>query len=102
MVEQIFKLVGAELFIAQEIDKDARIKIAGACAHRDAAGGCEAHGGVDRYSVAQSAQAGSITEVREDDSFGKLLTEVMNERFIGEAVETITSNPFVEVALRQR
>jgi hypothetical protein len=40
--------------------------------------------------------------MREDGSFGKLFAEVMNERLIGEAVETITSNPFVKVALRQR
>src|SRR6202022_3328340 len=55
MVEQNFKFIGAELLIAHEIEKDARIEIAGARAHRNAARGSEAHGGVDRYSVSKSA-----------------------------------------------
>ena len=99
MVEQIFKFVGAELLIAQEIEEDARVKIAGACTHRDAAGRSEAHGGVDRYSVAKGAQAGSVSEVRQDGSFGKLRAEVMHQGFIRKTVETIASNSCVEVAL---
>src|SRR5713226_832127 len=47
MVEQIFKLIGAELLIAQKVEENARIKIARARTHRDATRGSEAHGGVD-------------------------------------------------------
>ena len=102
MIEQIFKLVGAELLIAHKVEEDARIEIAGARAHRNAAGGSEAHGGVDRYSVAKSAEAGSVAEMREDGSFGKLRAEMMHQRLVGETVETIASNPCVEIALRER
>ena len=102
MIEQIFQLVVAELLIAQEVEKNARIEIPRARAHRDAAGGREAHGGVDRYSIAKSAKARSITEVREDGSFGKPLAEVMHQRFIGEAMESVASNTCVEVALGKR
>ena len=99
MVEQNFKFIGTELLIAHEVEKDARIEIAGARAHRDSAGGSEAHGGVDRCSIPKSAQAGSITEMREDGSFRELFAEGMHERLVGETVETITSNTCVEVAL---
>lgn len=102
MVDQIFNLVGAESLRAKKIDKDTRIEISGACAHRDATGRAEAHGGVDRYPVAKSAETCSIAEMREDGSFGKLRAEVMNERLVREAVETIASNSRVEVALRER
>ena len=101
MVEQIFKFVGAELLIPYKVEDDARIKIAGASTHRDAARGGQAHRGVDRYSVAKSAEAGSITQMREDGSFGNLRTEMMHERLVRETVETIASNPAVEIALRE-
>jgi len=80
MIKQIFKLVGAELLRAKEIEQDARVEIAGTGTHQDPAGGSEAHGGVDRYSIANSAEACSVTEMREDGSFGKLGAEVMHER----------------------
>ncbi len=85
----------------KKIDKDARIEIAGARAHGNSAGGSEAHGGVDRYSVAKSAETRSVAEMREDGSLGKLRAEVMDERFVGEAVETVAPNTRVEVALRK-
>src|ERR1700682_4984339 len=40
MVEQIFEFIGAELLVAQKVEDDARIEIAGARAHRDATRGC--------------------------------------------------------------
>lgn len=73
VIEQIFQFVVAELLIAQKVEKNARIEITRARAHRDAAGGREAHGGVDRYSIAESAKARSVTEVREDGTFGKAI-----------------------------
>ena len=102
MIEQIFQFVVAELLIAQEVEKNARIEIARARAHRDAAGGREAHGGVDRYSIAKSAEARSVTEMREDGTFGKALAEVMHQRFIGEAMESVALNTRVKVALGKR
>ena len=101
MVEQIFELVGTELLIPQKIDEDTRVKIAGTRTHRDAAGRGKAHSGIDRYSVAKSTEACSITEMCEDGSLWKLVAEVMHERLVGETVETIASNPCVEVALRK-
>jgi len=102
MIKQTFKLVSAELLGAQQIEEDARVEITGTGAHRDATGWGEAHGGIDRYSIAKSAEACSVTKMRQDGSLGKLRAEVMHERLVGETVETITSNACVEVALRKR
>src|ERR1700756_2330300 len=96
MVEQIFNLVGVQLLVAHEIEEDARIKITRARTHRDAARGSETHGGVDRYTVANSAEARSVTEVREDGSFWKPHADMMHERLIRETVETVAPNPRVE------
>src|ERR1700689_2321149 len=57
MIEQIFQFVDAELLIAQEVEENSRIEITRARAHRDASGGSESHGGVDRYPIAKSAKA---------------------------------------------
>ena len=50
--------------------------------------------------IVKSAETCSVAKMRENGSFGQLRAEVMNERFIGEAMETIASNTRVEVALR--
>ncbi len=77
MIKQIFKLVGAELLGAQQIEKDARVEITGTGTHRDAPGWGEAHGGIDRYSIAKSAEACSVTKMRHDGSLGKVRAEVI-------------------------
>src|SRR5271170_1090342 len=102
MVQQILKLVGAQLPISHEVEENTRVEIARACAHRDAARRREPHGGVDGPSVAQSAEAGSIAEVRENRSFGKPRAQPTHQRLVGEAVETIPSNSYIEVALGNR
>jgi len=79
MIEQILKFVHAQLVITQKIKEDARVEIAAASAHRDAAGGSEAHSRVDRYSVPEGAEACAITEMRKDRSFGKRRAQVMHE-----------------------
>ena len=52
MIQQILELIGAEPLVAQKVEEDSRIEIAGARAHRDAAGGSEANCRVDGHSVA--------------------------------------------------
>lgn len=79
MIDQIFHLVGAELLRAKKVDNDARVEISGPCAHRNSTGRGEGHCSVDRYLIAKSAEAGSIAEMREDGSCGKLRTEVINQ-----------------------
>ena len=79
MIEQIFKLIGAEFLIPQKVKEYARVEIAGARPHWYAAGGSEAHGGVDGYSVAKRAEACSVAKVREDGSPGKSRAEMMHD-----------------------
>src|SRR5271170_4049399 len=102
MVEQIFQLVGVELFIAHKIKDHARVEIARARPHGYAPSGSEAHRSIDRDSVSQRTQARPISEVRKYGSWRKLRAEMMHERFIRNAVEAIAPNPRVEVALRER
>src|SRR5580704_1523000 len=101
-VEQIFQLVGAEILVADEIDNDTRIEIAGTRAHRNASGRREAHGGVNGDSVAQGAQAGPVAQVREDRPLGKLRTKMMHQRFVGDSMKAVTANARVVISLRQR
>src|SRR5271168_14454 len=102
MVQQILKLVRAQLLISHEVEQNARIEIAGAGAHRDAARGREPHGCVDGPSVAQSAEAGSVSEVRENSSLRKPRAQPTHQRLVGKAVETVASNSYVEIGLRNR
>src|SRR5450631_3270565 len=52
--------------------------------------------------MAKRAQAGSVAQVREDGSLGKLRAEVKHQRFVGEAVEAIALNAGFEITLRKR
>src|SRR6202521_4457563 len=101
MIEHIFKLVGLQLLGAQKIEEDAGIKIATTSTHRNAACRSEAHSGVDGNSVAKSAEARSVTEVRKDGSFGKLLSEMMHQRLVRKTMKTVATNTCVVIALRE-
>lgn len=79
MVEKVLKRVRTQLLVAQKIKQHSRIDVAGPGAHRNATRGREPHSGVDRHSTANSAEAGSVTEMREDGSLGKLLSKVMDK-----------------------
>jgi len=79
MVEQVFKLVGVELLLAEKINDDAGVEVAGSRSHGNSASGRQAHGGVDRYSISQGTEARSIAQVRENRSFGKLRAEMMDQ-----------------------
>src|ERR1700686_4045313 len=101
MVEQVFKLVGVELLLAEKINDDAGVEVAGSRSHGNSASGRQAHGGVDRYSISQGTEARSIAQVRENRSFGKVRAEMMDQGFVGNAVEAVATDAGVEVALRQ-
>src|SRR5580704_7925834 len=101
MVKHVLKLVSSQFLMAHKVDEYARVEIPRTGSHGNTAGRSEPHRGVYGYSFAQSAEACSIPEVREDDSPGKLRAEVMHQRFIRKAVETITSNPRIEIVLRK-
>ena len=101
-VEQVFKLFGTEFLVAQKVEEYARVEVARARTHRDATGGSESHGGVNGYSVAQSAEACPVTKVGEDGSPRKLRAEVMHERLVRKTMETIAPNTCVEISLRKR
>ena len=83
VIDEIFDLVGGEIFGAKKVEDDAGIEIAGAGGHGNAAGGSESHGGVDGFFVAKSAEAGAIAEMGENGAIGKSLAEVVDERFVG-------------------
>ena len=101
VIDQIFNGVGAEFFRAQKVEKDTGIKIAGTRAHGDSASGSKAHGGVDGDALAKGAEAGTIAEVREDGTLGELIAEVMHERLVRKAMETVAADTCFEVALRE-
>ena len=99
MIEHLFQLVDVEFLCAQQVQQDSGIEITTASPHGYASSGRKPHGGVDRYSVTDGAQAGPISEVGKYGSFGKMRTEMVNQRFVGESVKTIASNSCFEVAL---
>ncbi len=83
VIDQILECVGAEFFRSHKIEENAGIEIARARTHGNAAGWGEAHGGVNGDAIAESAEAGSVAEMSEDGAAGKLIAEVMDERFVG-------------------
>ena len=68
VVEELFERVSGQVFVAEEVDEDAGVEVAAAGAHGDAAGGGEAHGGVDGFAVEDGGDAGAVAEVRDDDA----------------------------------
>src|ERR1700689_971642 len=102
MIEQILQTVGVELLIPQQIDDDARVEVARARPHWNAASRSKTHRGIDRYPVTKCAETRSVTQMGEDGSFGKLCAEIMHQRFVRNAVETIAANALVEIPLRER
>ena len=83
VIDQILERIGAEFFGSHKIEKNAGIEIAGTRAHGNAAGWGEAHGGVNGDAIAQRAEACSVAEMSEDGAAGKLIAEVIDERFVG-------------------
>ncbi len=102
VIDEVFHLVGTKFFRAKEIEKDAGVEIARACAHRNATGRGKAHGGVDGNAIAKRTETCSVAKVGEDGAFGQLRAEVMDEGLVREAVEPIATHAFVAVALRKR
>ena len=101
VIDEIFDGISAEFFGSQEIKKNAGVKIAGAGAHGNSAGGGQAHGGIDGNAIAKSAKAGSIAEMREDRAFGKLIAEMMDQGFVRKAVEAVAADASIEITLRE-
>src|ERR1700674_4657936 len=101
MIEHIFKPVGVRFLGAQKIEENAGIKIATASAHWNTACRSEAHGGVDGNSVAKSTEARSVTKVREDGSFRKLISEMMHQRLVRKTMKTVATNACIVIALRE-
>src|ERR1017187_7559410 len=97
MVEQSFQFIGTQFRIPQKIEDDARIEIAGARPHGDAAGWSQTHGGVDRYSIAQCAEARSVSQMRKDGSPWKVRAEVMHQGLVRNTVEAVAPNPGIEI-----
>src|ERR1022692_2544938 len=96
MVEQTFQFIGTQFRIPQKIEDDARIEIAGARPHGDAAGWSQTHGGVDRYSIAQCAEARSVSQMRKDGSPWKVRAEVMHQGLVRNPVEAVAPHRVIE------
>src|ERR1700685_2689709 len=102
MIEQILQTLGVEFLIAQQIYDDAGVEVAGARPHGNTASRSQPHRGIDGYPVAKRAETRSITQMREDGSFGKRCAEAMHQRLVRHAVKTIAADAFVEIAPRER
>ncbi len=91
MVEELFERVSGQVFVAEEVDEDAGVEVAAAGAHGDAAGGREAHGGVDGFAVEDGGDAGAVAEVRDDEALrdGR---EARDDGLAGEAVEAVADD----------
>src|ERR1700734_1036061 len=101
MIEQILQIVGVELFIAQQIEDDSGVEVARARPHRNATCRSEAHRSIDRFSVSKGTETSSVPQMSKNSSFWKGRAEVIDQRLIRNTVETIASNPGVEIMVWQ-
>src|ERR1700692_3533134 len=102
MIQQILKLFGIEFFVAQKVEKNARIEISRARPHGNPTSGSQPHRRVDGHTISHCTEARSIPQVRKNCLPGKLRAEVVDQRFVGNAMEPIALNSRVEVAARKR
>src|SRR5579863_1704058 len=100
MREQILQSVGVEFFLAQKIKQNARIKVARACSHRDAARGREPHRRINGHPVLQRAKARSVPEMSKDRSPRQTGAEVIHQRLIGKTMKAVPPNAGVEISTR--
>ncbi len=56
------------LLLAQQIKHESGVEVAGARTHHHAAGGREAHGGIDGAAILQCRDAATAAKVRDDDT----------------------------------
>ena len=107
MTQLVLDLVGVEAGRPRDVGHDARIEVAGAGAHDDAADRRQAHAGVDRAAVAHGCKARTVAQVRKNDLLPPppvtcpSLQLVEQER-VRQAMEAVASDSLCGITFRHR
>src|SRR5262249_45377822 len=83
---------GVILVHLQDVNEQSGIQIAGPRPHDDSAGRRQAHGGVDRKSVEDSGDAGSVPEMRDDQAARDIFLKGMKDGFAREPMKAIAAD----------
>ena len=72
VINQLGELCDIKLHLAHQVQQHAGVKIASACAHDRAAGGCQAHAGINRLSAFDGSHARAIAQVSDHDAIRQI------------------------------
>ena len=105
-VEQVFKLVEAQMLVAHQRHQHAGVDGAGARAHDEAVGRREAHGGGNALAVEDRAHRGARAQMRGKQAARQRLArqagQGIHHMLIVQAVEAVAAVALVEIGARQR
>ena len=89
VVDQLFEHGRIEFPLAHQIDQNAWIEIAAACAHDHAARRGQSHAGVDRFTAFDRGDACTIAEMGDDQAVRQIVRKLMHDRFARKAVKPV-------------
>ena len=101
-IHEVFEHRRIEVLLAHQVDQQAGIEIAAACAHDHAPGRRQTHAGVDRPASPDRRDAGAIAEMRDDHPARQIVAQLMHDRFAGEAVKPVALDPLRSKCTRDR
>ena len=88
---------------AQKVEQNAWIEIARPRSHHQAAERAKTHRRIDRSPVPYRGEARAVTKVRDDHPAARALgTKFVNDRFVREAVESVSAHALGPQLPRQR
>ena len=86
--------------LAQDEKQHAGIDVAGARAADDAAGGRQAHRGVEALAVADGGDGCAVAEMRDDQLLRHVRLQLIDDRLVGDAMRAVAAHAHVGVLLR--
>src|SRR5665213_3266836 len=92
MIDHLFQHARVELFRTHQVDQYTRIEITTACPHDHPSGRSQAHTGVDRSTLSDSCNAGSVAQMRNHQTRWQIIAQLTHDRFARKSVKPITSD----------
>ncbi len=89
VIQQRFQTIGVHVFGPHQKKQDPRIEVSRARGHGDATGRRHAHTGVYGFAIAQRNETRAATQMRADHTRWDFCSQLVQYRFIREAVKSI-------------
>src|SRR5262249_53326805 len=89
MIDQLIELLDRVTLGLEQVQYDTRIQISRAGSHHPPAGWRKSHGGIDRFSILNCAQAAAISQMSNYQLCWKLGAQSLHDELVGKPVEAI-------------